>query len=189
MKKGTFLNELSNRISKYPDHNDIIQYYNELIQDKIDSGMLEDEAVASLGSVDDICRNIEEQRGIIRTEEINNSNAVNNTQAQTTEPKRMSGGKKFVYVLWSIATVFFCIGAILTLIVAIALLIESIVQMVLSATIIATSISMAGVVFGTGLFIFGFSIVAVHFARVLVKFIFTHRPRWNNNVRKGLAGE
>ena len=32
MKKGTFLNELSNRINKYPDHNDIIQYYNELIQ-------------------------------------------------------------------------------------------------------------------------------------------------------------
>ena len=55
--------------------------------------------------------------------------------------------------------------------------------------VVFTSIAMGGFQFGIGLFLFGAAIVGVHYANVLVKFIFKHRPRWNSNVRKGLAGE
>ena len=178
MKKSTFLNELSNRINKYPDHNEIIQYYNELIQDKIDEGMDEDDAVASLGTIDEICKNIEEQRGIVR----------NNTTNEQGE-KRINGGKRFVFVLWVIGTVFMCIASIIVLIVAISFMIGTIAVMASSALIAVTSVSMASFQFGIGLFLFGMGIIGLHYAKVLVKFIFHQRPNWTKNVRKGLTGE
>ena len=192
MTKTTFLNELERRIRKYPDHNEIIQYYNELIQDKIDLGMLEDEAVASLGSIDEICKNIEEQRGIIKDEEEKEevkAAVVENKQTQSNEPKRINGGKRFVYVLWVIATVCMCFWAIITLIVSIAFLIGTIGIMITSSVVITQSVAIAGFQFGIGLFLFGAAIVAVHYAKVFVKFIFTGKREWSKSVRKGLAGE
>ena len=198
MKKSTFLNELSSRINKYPDHNEIIQYYNELIQDKIDEGMLEDEAVASLGSVDEICKNIDEQRGIVRSEEEIREAAStpvvakveeNTTTNEQQGEKRVSGGKRFVYVLWIIATVFMCIASIITMIVAVSFLVGTIAVMISSATIATVSVSMASFHFGVGLCLFGVAIIGVHYAKVLIKFIFHHRPHWTKNIRKGLAGE
>ena len=197
MNKKEFISELESRIRKYPDYNEIIDYYNEVIQDKIDMNyMTEDEAVASLGSLDEICRNIEEQRAQVRDEEIKevkeaiNTNTENKkVEEQPKETKRVSGGKRFAYVLWVIATVWFCIVSISILIASITFLISTIVIMASSATTLTISTSMAMFIFGIGLFLFGISIIAVHYSKVLVKFIFSHRPRWNKNVRKGLVGE
>ena len=197
MNKKEFINELESRIRKYPDYKEIIDYYNEVIQDKIDMNyMTEDEAVASLGSLDEICRNIEEQRAQVRDEEIKEVKASINTNSENKkveEPKettkRVSGGKRFVYVIWTIATVIFCIASISVMIAAITFLISTIVIMASSATTLTISTSMAMFIFGIGLFLFGISIIGVHYSKVLVRFMFTHRPRWNKNVRKGLVGE
>ena len=193
MNKKEFITELELRIKKYPDYKEIIAYYDEVIQDKIDMNyMTEEEAVASLGSLNEICRNIDEQRSQVKDERIEEVKVAVKEEAKQEvkqEPKRMSGGKKFVYVLWTIATVLMAIVSITILIGTILLMVESIVGMAISATILPTSIAMAGFCFGAGLFVFGFSIVAIHYAKVLVKFIFKSRPKWNKQVRKGLAGE
>ena len=195
MNKREFISELESRIKKYPDYQEILDYYNEVIQDKIDMNYLtEQEAVASLGSLDEICRNIEEQRAQVKNDEIFEvRKAINEENTKKEEPKqetrRVSGGKRFVYVLWIIATVIMCIASISLLIASIAFLIETIVIMAGSATMVTVSTSIAMFVFGAGLFLFGLSIIAIHFSKVLVKFVFHHRPRWNKNVRKGLVGE
>ena len=194
MNKKEFISELESRIRKYPDHKEIIDYYNEVIQDKIDMNyMSEEEAVESLGSLDDICRNIEEQRAQVKDENIveareaiKESNASSTT---TNEKQRVSGGKKFLYVIWVIATVIFCIASIITMIVAISFLIGTIAIMISSATIATVSVAMASFHFGIGLFLFGIAIIGVHYAKVLVKFIFHQRPSWTKKVRKDLAGE
>jgi len=192
MNKNEFISALESRIKKYPDYKEIIDYYNELIQDKIDMNyMTEDEAVASLGSLDEICKNIEEQRAQVKDEkeEVRAAIKEENNKTEANQPRRMSGGKRFVYVLWTIATVFMAIFSIIVLIVAIASMVGSIAGMIASATIIATSTSIASFYFGIGLFVFGITIIGVHYAGVLVKFVFKNRPRWTNNVRKGLEGE
>ena len=198
MNKNEFMNELEKRIKKYPDHSEIISYYYELISDKMDSGMTESEAVESLGSLDDICKNIENERASIReevkVEEIKAEEPKDVAPAKTENkesngPKRINGGKRFVYVLWVIASVFICIAAISVLIASIALLVASVGLMISSAIIISTSVALAGLQFGVGMFIFGAALVAIHFARVLVKFVFKGKNNWTNNVRKGLAGE
>ena len=194
MTKNEFLRELENRIRKYPDHQEIVSYYYELIQDKMDSGMSEFEAVDSLGSLDKIVRDIENERN--DKEEIaiiKNDTSDNQEEKQETsnngQPKRINGGKRFVYVLWIIATVCMCIAAISTLVVAISFMIGTVALMVVSSVIIPTSVAIAGIQFGAGLFLFGAAIVAVHYARVLVRFIFREKKVWTSNIRKGLAGE
>ena len=68
-------------------------------------------------------------------------------------------------------------------------MIGTIALMVTSSVIITTSVAVAGFQFGIGLFLFGAAIVAVHYARVLVRFIFREKKVWTSNIRKGLAGE
>ena len=198
MNKNEFMNELEKRIKKYPDHSEIISYYYELISDKMDSGMTESEAVESLGSLDDICRNIENERATIKEEvrvedvKAEEPKAVAPVKTESKEsngPKRINGGKRFVYVLWVIACVFICIAAISVLVASIVLLIASVGLMISSAIVLTTSVGLAGLQFGVGMFVFGAALVAIHFARVLVKFVFKGKRNWTNNVRKGLAGE
>ena len=195
MTKNEFISELENRIKKYPDHSEIISYYYELIQDKMDSGMSELEAVSSLGSLDKIVKDIENERDlkeeIVITEEASETENKEETkeEVKTEGTKRINGGKRFVYVLWVIGTVFMCIASIIVLIVAISFMIATVALMISSATITAVSVSMASFHFGIGLFLFGIALVGVHYAKVLVKFIFHQRPGWTKTVRKGLAGE
>ena len=40
MNKREFISELESRIKKYPDYQEILDYYNEVIQDKIDMNYL-----------------------------------------------------------------------------------------------------------------------------------------------------
>jgi len=194
MTKNEFIRELESRIKKYPDHSEITSYYYELIQDKMDSGMTEYEAVESLGSLDKIVKDIENERDSLKDEVVVSDNLENKTSNETkveTKPKGIHGGKKFVYVLWVIATVFMCIEAILTLIVAICFMIGTIALIFSSGIILAKfeSLALSGFQFGIGLFLFGVALVAVHYAKVLVRFIFRGKRVWSKNIRKGLGGE
>lgn len=192
MSKNEFIKELESRIRKYPDHNEIISYYYELIQDKMDSGMSEWEAVESLGSLDKIVRDIENERDSLRDEVIVNNNTESTKKDEVKEesrPKRINGGKRFVYVLWVIFTVWMCIAAILTLIVAIGFLVGTVGIMITASVVITESLALSGFQFGIGLFLFGAALIAVHYSRVLVSFIFREKRVWSKNIRKGLGGE
>ena len=195
MTKNEFIRELESRIRKYPDHSEITSYYYELIQDKMDSGMTESEAVESLGSLDKIVKDIENERESLKSEvvvsDVKENDTTSNDIKIENKPKGIHGGKRFVYVLWVIATVFMCIAAIITLIVAISFMIGTIGLMLTSGIILAKfeSIALSGFQFGMGLFLFGAALVAVHYARVLVTFIFRGKRVWSKNIRRGLGGE
>ena len=60
MDKKTFLDELRNRLSFLPkdELERTIAYYNEMISDRIDTGMSEEEAVKAVGSIDEIVESV-----------------------------------------------------------------------------------------------------------------------------------
>ena len=61
MTRTEFLDELKNLIKDYPaeETEKSIEYYSEMIDDRIEDGMSEEEAVKSLGDVKDIAKEIE----------------------------------------------------------------------------------------------------------------------------------
>lgn len=60
MKKEEFLAELRSKLSGLPkeDIDNRIEFYNEMIEDRIDEGKSEEEAVADIGAVDEIVNEI-----------------------------------------------------------------------------------------------------------------------------------
>ncbi len=60
MNKQEFLNTLKNKLSGIPEEtiNESLEYYNEIIDDKTDDGLTEEEAVAELSSIEKIADNI-----------------------------------------------------------------------------------------------------------------------------------
>jgi uncharacterized membrane protein len=63
MNKSEFLGKLTNRLAHLPNHeiSKIISYYEESIDDRIEDGMTEEVSIQSLGSLDDIVSNIENE--------------------------------------------------------------------------------------------------------------------------------
>lgn len=55
MTKLEFLSDLVRRLEGREDRSSIVQYYREMIDDRIDDGMTEEEAVAAIGNIDEIC--------------------------------------------------------------------------------------------------------------------------------------
>lgn len=60
MTKKTFVDQLEKRLKKYDniDRKEIINYYNELIEDRIENGENEEDVIVSLGSIDMIIANL-----------------------------------------------------------------------------------------------------------------------------------
>jgi len=60
MTKAAWMNELKGRLSSLPDYerDKTISFYGEIIEDRIEDGMSEAEAVATLGSIDNIVSEI-----------------------------------------------------------------------------------------------------------------------------------
>ena len=63
MTKVEFLDELKKQIAEYPsgETEQSLEYYSEMIDDRMEDGMTEGEAVASLGKIEDIARQIKEE--------------------------------------------------------------------------------------------------------------------------------
>ena len=68
MKKQEFLNELKNRLQGLPpsDLDDRISFYEEMINDRISEGKSEEEAVADIGTVDDIVNEIVKDTPLVK---------------------------------------------------------------------------------------------------------------------------
>lgn len=60
MKRNEFINKIEDNLKAFDQSeiNEIINYYNEIIADKMDLGLTEDEAINSLGDVKDITNEI-----------------------------------------------------------------------------------------------------------------------------------
>lgn len=88
MTKSEFLDELCRRIKMLPpeEAERAVSFYSETIDDKIESGMTEEEAVASLGSMDDIALQVE-------------------SAALKSTPQQKKVGKKAIKTLLAIAIV------------------------------------------------------------------------------------
>ena len=199
MNREEFINALNEKIQNDPDHNEIVSYYYELINDKIDSGMTEEEAIESLGDLDSIVKNIEESKSEDVKENINDDSkeakeekkekVIDNTSETKEVRQEVSGGRKFAYVLWCIASVIFCIISVVITVLSISIsvagggcIVVGIIEMIESPII-------GAFVIGVGVFLIGISIVAIHFSKVLRKYIFSNRITWNEQVRKKAMGE
>lgn len=68
MRKEIFLNELRYKLKGLPekDIEDRISFYSEAIDDRIDEGKSEEEAVAELGSIDDIVNDIAKETPLVK---------------------------------------------------------------------------------------------------------------------------
>lgn len=68
MKKQEFLDELRNRLQGLPpdDLDDRISFYGEMIDDLMDEGKSEEEAVADIGTVDDIVNEIVKDTPLVK---------------------------------------------------------------------------------------------------------------------------
>lgn len=66
MNKRSFLDDLTNRLAHLPDQEvgKIIGYYEESINDRIEDGMTEEVSIQSLGNLDEIVSNIENEMPI-----------------------------------------------------------------------------------------------------------------------------
>ena len=70
MDKNSFLNELRKRLSFLPktELDKTIAYYDEMISDRIDTGMSEQEAVSAVGNIDEIVESVRAEGNYTRTE-------------------------------------------------------------------------------------------------------------------------
>lgn len=68
MKKDEFLNELKNKLNGLPkdDVDNRISFYSEMIDDRIDDGKTEEEAVADIGTVDDVVNDIAKDTPLVK---------------------------------------------------------------------------------------------------------------------------
>ena len=68
MKKQEFLTELRSKLNGLPkeDIDNRINFYEEMINDRMDDGKTEEEAVADIGSVDDVVRQIANDTPMLR---------------------------------------------------------------------------------------------------------------------------
>ena len=69
MKKAHFLHELSIRLSSLPyeDTKRSLEYYSEMIDDRMEEGSSEEDAIQSIGSTDEIAAQIIEEIPVIKT--------------------------------------------------------------------------------------------------------------------------
>ena len=195
MNREEFIKELNERIKTYPDHNDVVSYYFELISDKMESGMSEEEAVASLGDIDSIVKNIEETNDIkanpndVAEFVEKTENKTNSTPKNDNKDRELSGGRKFAYVLWCIASVIFCVASVVVTVASVAALIGGIALIGVGVATAVEAIAVGLFFVGAGIFVIGFSITAIHYSNVLRRYVFSNREKWNADVKKKAMGE
>ncbi|MBR5990329.1 MAG: DUF1700 domain-containing protein, partial [Bacilli bacterium] len=98
MRKNEFLNEIRGALRGYP-RNEVensIEFYSEMIEDRVENGMTEEAAVASLGNIDMIIKNIKMDmplKSVIR------ETAKERKEERIRENKQMSAGTIILLIL------------------------------------------------------------------------------------------
>lgn len=92
MRKREFINRLKRATNdfSYSEQKDILDYYSELIEDRIENGQREDDAVASLGSIDIIIDDILEGHKNNQSEEVEPTLYSKRSKKRKTKIRSMS---------------------------------------------------------------------------------------------------
>ncbi|XFA99544.1 DUF1700 domain-containing protein [Candidatus Izemoplasma sp. B36] len=150
MKRRQFLRELKEELKKRTDieTEEVLFYYDEMIQDAIDNGESEDIFIMNLGSVRDIVRRIEDDEAFLAEVKSKNSDAVRNVLSTTV---KIIGYFIFAVLAFSLAVTCFSV-----FVSGIAVVIAAIVQGVIS-----TPVDIMGYLFLAGIVLIGFSLIIV----------------------------
>lgn len=134
MNKAEFLAALRERLSGLPeeDFNRSVDYYTEMIDDRVEDGMSEEEAVACLGSMDEIITQI--------LSEVSLPKLVK----EKVKPKRALAVWEIILIIISAPIWFPIVLSVVTTILSAYL---SIWMMVLSLYLLDLSIAISGIVF------------------------------------------
>ena len=94
MNKRQFISELAARLSwlSPEEKHKILQYYDEIITDRIEDGVPEAEAVAAVGSVDDIVENIRRDMPFTAPAKV------------YPQPQKQSGSTAIVWIILAVVT-------------------------------------------------------------------------------------
>lgn len=192
MNKATFIDELQHRLNDIPEpgRERAIEYYAEMIDDKIEEGMTEDEAVASTGDVDVIA-------GRIRNEYFNDYRSRGYSQGNEyngyysgTQARSGSGFKPWILIILILIPIFLPLIMVVLVLALVLIIMAGVLIAACYALTAASAFSGAYSVFafmpnilsgngaygtmllGMGLFLMGFSIFLFFASNKLTGFIF-----------------
>jgi len=147
MNKKEFLEQLAGALRGYYC-DDAVRYYDELISDKIDSGVLEHDAVASLGNVSDVVAIIKAERVEATIKENTAKNPFKTfitLTALCTSPVLLGVAIAFTVTYLALFITFFAVGISLM-----AGCIGTAVMIIVNAIYAAGTLGFAGVVITIG---------------------------------------
>lgn len=177
MNKSELLNELSQRLSGIPqsEAEKTINYYSEMIDDRIEDGESEEDAVKAVGDIDEIVRNAMSQ--VPLTGLVKQSVKRNFRLSVPVIILLILGSPIWLSLLIALFAVIFAvyvtIAAVIISLFAVvaAFVVSGIVSVIASPFLIPVSLYTSAMYFSCGLVILGLSIFAFYVAVILSKYI------------------
>ena len=205
MTREDFINKLNRGLRDYPDKNDIVAYYYELISDKMDNGLSEAEAVKSLGNVDTIINDILNNQGdnvtindeekasrfVEKSENINykDGSETKSDKESNTSSKHLGFVSGLIYFLFSFSIVILCIVAISIIVAAVIVNLAGGAMIAFGGYEFQEGIGVGFTMIGIGIFTLGFGFLFLYFSNLLRRYIFKNKKEWRKKIRSSLVGE
>ncbi len=180
MDKKQFITTLKNRLGSLPYHEveKIINYYDELINDKIEDGMSEEGAIKSLGNIDLIVNEIYNEIPVheIVRRKVKNSFEFSSNKALWIIIAVLTSPIWFSILLAGLGLLFGLFVAIWAFLFSIifvigAFFISSIIVLIYSFTIVTTNFSTAILLWGLSLIIIGIFLLLLKPISMLIKYV------------------
>jgi uncharacterized membrane protein len=205
MTREDFINKLNRGLRDYPDKNDIVAYYYELISDKMDNGLSEAEAVKSLGTVDTIINDILTNQGdnvtindeekasrfVEKSENVNykDGSETKSDKKSNTSSKHLGFVSGLIYFLFSFSIVILCIVAIAIIVAAVIVNLAGGAMIAFGGYEFQEGIGVGFTMIGIGIFTLGFGFLFLYFSNLLRRYIFKNKKEWRKKFRSSLVGE
>ncbi len=205
MTREDFINKLNRGLRDYPDKNDIVAYYYELISDKMDNGLSEAEAVKSLGNVDTIINDILNNQGdnvtindeekasrfVEKSENVNykDGSETKSDKKSNTSSKHLGFVSGLIYFLFSFSIVILCIVAIAIIVAAVIVNLAGGAMIAFGGYEFQEGIGVGFTMIGIGIFTLGFGFLFLYFSNLLRRYIFKNKKEWRKKFRSSLVGE
>lgn len=205
MTREDFINKLNRGLRDYPDKNDIVAYYYELISDKMDNGLSEAEAVKSLGNVDTIINDILNNQGdnvtindeekasrfVEKSENVNykDGSETKSDKESNTSSKHLGFVSGLIYFLFSFSIVLLCIVAISIIVAAVIVNLAGGAMIAFGGYEFQEGIGVGFTMIGIGIFTLGFGFLFLYFSNLLRRYIFKNKKEWRKKLRSSLVGE
>ncbi len=165
MTKTEFLAELRQRLGKLnpSDLERSLEFYSEMIDDRMEDGMTEAEAVSNVGDVDTVVRQISAQPFQSEPERAENKPSVRETRYVLRNPWLVGCLSPFLLILWvlaiSLITAFWCIVVALYAVDVALGAIGGALHVAGTALFFVENPGDGLLVFGAGVFLIGFTVL------------------------------